>query len=61
MPEHFDMFNQFITKIVEFTPDELTDLNKKCTQVEYPKGSVIMKAGVVCNKRSMENFSTHPK
>jgi CRP-like cAMP-binding protein len=47
MPEHFDMFNQFITKIVEFTPDELTDLNKKCTQVEYPKGSVIMKAGVV--------------
>ena len=47
MPEHFDMFNQFITKIVEFTPDELTDINKKCTQVEYPKGSVIMQAGAV--------------
>jgi CRP-like cAMP-binding protein len=47
MPEHFDMFNQFITKIVEFTPEELTDLNNKCTQVEYPKGSVIMQAGAV--------------
>jgi len=38
MPEHFDMFNQFITKIVEFTPEELVDLNNKCTQVVYPKG-----------------------
>ena len=47
MQEHFDMFNQFITKIVEFTPEELVYLNNKCTQVVYPKGSVIMKAGQV--------------
>ena len=47
MPEHFDMFNQFITKYVEFTEAELVDLNNKCAKVAFSKGSVIMKAGVV--------------
>ena len=47
MPEHFEMFNQFITKFVEFTEAELVDLNNKCTKVAFSKGSVIMKAGEV--------------
>ena len=47
MPEHFDMFNQFITKYVEFSNDELTDFSSKCTKVEFPKGAYIMKAGEV--------------
>lgn len=47
MPSHFEMFNQFITKHVEFTEAELVDLNKKCTKVEFVKGDIIMKAGEI--------------
>jgi CRP-like cAMP-binding protein len=41
------MFNQFITKYVDFTATELVDLNKKCTKVEFAKGDIIIKAGEV--------------
>jgi CRP-like cAMP-binding protein len=47
MPAHFEMFNQFITKYVDFTDAELVDLNKQCTKVEFAKGSIIIKAGDV--------------
>ena len=49
MPVHFEMFNQFITKYVEFTDTELVEFNKKCTQVNFSKGDLIMKAGEVQN------------
>jgi len=49
MPAHFEMFNQFITKYVEFTDTELVEFNKKCTQVNFSKGDLIMKAGEVQN------------
>ena len=47
MPSHFEMFNQFITKHVEFTEAELVAFNNKCTQVNFSKGELIMKAGEV--------------
>ena len=47
MPEHFDLFNQFITKYVEFSKDELIEFSSKCTKVEFPKGAYIMKTGEV--------------
>lgn len=47
MPEHFDLFNQFITKYVEFTEAELLDFNNKCSKVEFSKGTYIMKTGEV--------------
>jgi CRP-like cAMP-binding protein len=47
MPTHFEIFNQFITKYVDFTATELIDLNKKCTKVEFAKGDIIIKAGEV--------------
>lgn len=47
MPEHFEMFNQFITKFVEFTEAELVDLNNQCSKVNFRKGSIIIKAGDV--------------
>ena len=47
MPAHFEMFNKFITKHVDFTEDELVAFNKKCTQVNFSKGELIMKAGEV--------------
>ena len=47
MPTHFEIFNQFITKYVDFTASELIDLNKKCTKVEFAKGDIIIKAGEV--------------
>ena len=49
MPVHFEMFNQFITKHVEFTEAELVAFNKQCTQVNFSKGDLIMKAGEVQN------------
>ena len=49
MPAHFEMFNQFITKHVEFTEAELVAFNKQCTQVNFSKGELIMKAGEVQN------------
>jgi CRP-like cAMP-binding protein len=49
MPAHFEMFNQFITKHVEFTEVELVDFNKKCTQVNFSKGELIMKVGEIQN------------
>lgn len=50
MSTHFEMFNQFITKYVEFSDAELLDLNKKCSKVAFPKGAIIMKAGEVQKK-----------
>jgi hypothetical protein len=47
MPVHFEMFNEFITKYVEFNETELTDFSSKCIKVEFPKGAYIMKAGEV--------------
>jgi CRP-like cAMP-binding protein len=47
MPAHFEMFNQFITKYVEFNDDELMDFSSKCTKVEFSKGAYIMKAGEI--------------
>lgn len=47
MPLHFDIFNQFLRKYVEFADAELTDFNNKCTRVEFLKGDVVMKAGQV--------------
>jgi CRP-like cAMP-binding protein len=49
MPTHFEMFNKFITKHVEFTEDELVAFNKKCSQVNFSKGELIMKYGEVQN------------
>jgi CRP-like cAMP-binding protein len=49
MPTHFEMFNQFITKHVEFTEVELAAFNKQCTQVNFSKGDLIIKAGEVQN------------
>ena len=47
MPLHFEIFNQFLRKYVEFTDAELTDFNNKCTRVEFSKGAMVMKAGQV--------------
>jgi CRP-like cAMP-binding protein len=47
MPLHFDIFNQFLRKYVEFTDAELLDFNNKCSCVEFSKGDVVMKAGQV--------------
>jgi CRP-like cAMP-binding protein len=41
------MFNQFITKHVEFAEAELVAFNKQCTQVNFLKGDLIIKAGEV--------------
>lgn len=49
MPSHFEMFNLFITKHVEFTEVELAAFNKQCTQVNFRKGELIIKAGEVQN------------
>ena len=43
------MFNLFITKHVEFTEVELAAFNKQCTQVNFRKGELIIKAGEVQN------------
>ena len=42
MPAHFEMFNKFITKHVDFTEDELVAFKKKCTQVNFSRGELIM-------------------
>ena len=47
MPSHFDIFNQFLRKYVEFTDAELLDFNNKCSCVEFSKGDLVMKAGQV--------------
>jgi len=47
MLSHFEMFNQFISKYVDFEESELIDLNNKCNQVAFAKGAIIMKAGEV--------------
>jgi CRP-like cAMP-binding protein len=43
------MFNQFITKHVEFTEAELVAFNNQCTQVNFSKGELIMNEGDVQN------------
>jgi len=45
MPNHFEMFNSFITRHVEMTEAELTAFNQNCKIVEFSKGEIIMKAG----------------
>lgn len=47
MPAHFEMFNEFITKYVDFTEHELVDFNNQCSKVEFSKGDLIMKTGEV--------------
>ena len=47
MPEHFELFNEFISKHVAFTEVELTDFNNQCTKVFFSKGAHIMKAGEI--------------
>ena len=47
MSSNFEMFNLFITKHVEFTEAELIAFDNKCTQVNFSKGELIMKAGEV--------------
>jgi CRP-like cAMP-binding protein len=47
MPLHFEIFNQFLRKYVEFTDAELLDFNNKCTRVAFSKGALVMKAGQV--------------
>ena len=45
MPNHFEMFNSFITMHVGMSEAELVSLNKRCEIVEFSKGALIMKAG----------------
>jgi len=45
MPNHFEMFNSFITRHVEMTEAELSAFNQKCELVEFSKGDLIMRAG----------------
>jgi CRP-like cAMP-binding protein len=47
MPLHFEIFNQFLRKYVEFTDAELLDFNNKCSSVVFSKGALVMKAGQV--------------
>jgi len=47
MPLHFEIFNQFLRKYVEFTDAELLDFNNKCSSVAFSKGALVMKAGQV--------------
>ena len=47
MPLHFEIFNQFLRKYVEFTDAELLDFNNKCSRVAFSKGALVMKAGQV--------------
>ena len=45
MPNHFEIFNRFITSHVEMSEAELEDFNEKCEIVEFLKGELIMKEG----------------
>jgi CRP-like cAMP-binding protein len=45
MPNHFELFNRFLTMHVEMSEEELTAFNVKCAIVEFTKGALIMKAG----------------
>jgi len=45
MPNHFEILNSFIKSQVEMSDAELESFNQKCEVVEFPKGSLIMKAG----------------
>ena len=45
MPNHFDLFNRFLTMHVEMSAAELAVFNSKCEIVEFSKGELIMKAG----------------
>ena len=62
MPNHFEMFNSFITRHVEMTEAELTAFNQKCELVEFSKGDLIMRAGETqqnlyfINKGLVKNF-----
>ena len=47
MPNHFEMFNSFITMHVGMSEAELVSLNKRCEIVEFSKGEIIMKAGEI--------------
>ena len=45
MPNHFELFNRFLTMHVEMSAEDLAVFNAKCDIVEFPKGEIIMKAG----------------
>lgn len=45
MPNHFEMFNRFITSHVEISEAELAHFNQKCELVEFPKGQIFIKVG----------------
>ncbi len=45
MPNHFELFNRFLTMHVEMSAEDLAVFNSKCDIVEFPKGEIIMKAG----------------
>ena len=45
MPNHFELFNRFLTMHVEMSAEELAVFNAKCEIVEFLKGEIIMKAG----------------
>ncbi len=47
MSTNFEIFNEFITKYVEITKDELASFNNQCSKVEFSKGAYIMKSGEV--------------
>lgn len=45
MIDHFEMLKSFIKNQVEIAESELTDFIQQCQLVEFPKGTLIMKAG----------------
>lgn len=45
MPNHFELFNRFLTMHVEMSAEDLAVFNAKCDIVEFSKGEIIMKAG----------------
>lgn len=46
MKDQFEMFNEFISKYVKMTDEDLTDLNQKCKVVHFSKGDVVINSGV---------------
>lgn len=45
MPNHFELFNRFLTMHVEMSAAELAVFNSKCEIVEFSKGEIVMKVG----------------
>ena len=60
MSAHFEMFNSFITKHVELSEAELSDLNQKCTIVHFSKKTIIIKVIFVSEPPSSPSTSVVP-